>query len=216
MRSELGYRSDPEYVRALIADPEGNDAEPTQSTLGHHFTPEEREDFELRMAVQREQSVIRDYAESQARDQYSGITNDQSRGAVITVGFTGDVERHREELERIFAYPDRLEVVPAPFSEDELRDYSDRFMDELADVAVDGGVVIGVTPRWQDGTLVASVQADADAATEGEAWERTAVEQLEELVSWGDEGPRWRRGKIRSGSPAAATPTTRRYAAASP
>jgi hypothetical protein len=152
LRSTLGFNSDPEYVQRLIDDPERHSAMPDEQTFGYHFTPEERQEFLDRMALQQSGVEIGTYGLEHASEDYAGARLDHESGELV-VGFRSGLSEHRAQARARVSDSSRLRVVEVPFSQEQYRAMTELLLDATQELHRDGVRLASVGHDWERGML---------------------------------------------------------------
>jgi hypothetical protein len=120
IRTEYGLRSDLAWIQQVAKDPTAT------TEFGAPLLPAET--AELFARGERAHAIIpiiQGYLDEHP-DVFGGLWIDQARGGIVTVSFTDDLDPHREVLLALLKGRGVVAVVPARFSEAEMRRLQDR------------------------------------------------------------------------------------------
>jgi hypothetical protein len=110
LRESLGLRADRGFVQVTLQAPSL-----TASTLlvGIPLLAAEEREIDLRLDLQEDLNVVRDYGATQASDAFAGAYIDQRAGGLVYVAFTKDAEEHMRVLRSLFPRAERLRSADA-------------------------------------------------------------------------------------------------------
>jgi hypothetical protein len=149
VRQGLGLRSDPEFVKEILVNPERFDALAGPLTGGHHATPEEVEAIKIRLILQEDAIALT--PELEDIPEFAGIFINEKN--VINIGFTFDAEKRVSELRNKVKLPDRLQAFTAERSMKELENSKQRALNVSQELLANDVIVSQVAMDIENNTL---------------------------------------------------------------
>lgn len=137
VREGFGFRSDRDFVKQLLSDPESFEALSGALTGGHFATPEEVEALKIRLILQEDAIALTPALNDDPDFAGMYINNDN----IIMVGFTFDAENRVDKLREQVNLPDRLQAFSAERSIHELEDHKNRVVQLSQEISSEGIVV---------------------------------------------------------------------------
>lgn len=133
-RKKFGFKHDPEYVRDLLTRPEKYHALVGRMTGGYYATPDEAQEFAVRLRVQEEAITIMRRARTDP--DFAGLFVDQ-RG-ILHIAFTKNAKEKVQEFQKATKYPTRVQALKADRSLAELEALQKRIIEAIPKLVPNG------------------------------------------------------------------------------